>query len=306
MISMYNNNIIESTSINVDVVNNVNNKKDDELEIEHELSLNIPKLTDILNDKIPVGSAYSNYNFTQFLITKHCVENLYFYNEIMTLLEDYDNFQINNWLAIYRKFIECDDINLPGDLLIKLDKNKNKLPCINLLMKIKKIIMGYLHNSFHEFLNELKIEKFSCLSSMNSVSLCSSPCSTSLTSDEIDVNDAQTEVSVNTSCSLSTKNNVINIKDNTSRRNNEYNNDHDIKNSNTNNAEINNTNNTNKNNTTDNVNEITDRKKEKGKDDIDAVDINTNTGTNTTNTKSWNKLTNKFKWKRRTSSSSSC
>lgn len=141
-----------------------------ELNNTNDKNIQVPKLLEILNDKIDPTSNYSKINFVKFLVDKHCIENYEFYTELLSIVENYDFFKRHNstseWFSIYNQFIETEIINLPGDIVLQL--SKNHLPCLSVLNKIEKIILNYLLASYYEFISDYKLSKNNDISTSSS------------------------------------------------------------------------------------------------------------------------------------------
>lgn len=149
----------------------------------NEVKTIVPKLGEILNDQIEPEMVYSKINFLKFLVDKHCIENYDFYIDLKAIISNYDLLQHHGstmeWFSFYTQFIESEIINLPADITLRL--YKNTLPCINFLKQIEKIILKYLLSSYYEFISYskglLSVEKNK-----------TSSCSTSITNNTEEAN----------------------------------------------------------------------------------------------------------------------
>ncbi|GMM29185.1 hypothetical protein DAMA08_019010 [Martiniozyma asiatica (nom. inval.)] len=166
-----------------------------------EVKGNIPRLHDILDDKVAPQSPYSKLNFVQYLVTKHCIENYEFYSEIIAIINNYDFYKRHHttadWFSIYTEYIEGEVVNLPDSLLNNI--TKNELPDLESLKQMEKTVSGYLYMTYCEFVAGIKKEQEIAIENYSSSSVKSlgSPCSTSATSEEYE-GDISSDASIST------------------------------------------------------------------------------------------------------------
>ncbi|KAG7749472.1 hypothetical protein KL912_001473 [Ogataea haglerorum] len=118
----------------------------------------VPKLDSVLGNKVPSDSLFSKAAFSKFLLNKHCLENLEFYQSLQLFIENH-NTDRNVWKILYEEYFEnnaSSEINLPGDL--KAGLSGATIPDISLLQRFLSITKHYLHDSYQEFTRQV-IEK---------------------------------------------------------------------------------------------------------------------------------------------------
>jgi hypothetical protein len=142
----------------------------------------VPKLRDVLNDRVNPDCCFSKINFLKFLVDKHCIENYEFFSELSSIIDNYQVFKRYNstseWFCIYNQYIENETINLPASLVLEL--SKKQLPSLAKLQKIEKIILNYLLASYYEFLTATKAENSRSTSFSSTATNTQSPDSTSV------------------------------------------------------------------------------------------------------------------------------
>ncbi|ODV85149.1 hypothetical protein CANARDRAFT_28447 [[Candida] arabinofermentans NRRL YB-2248] len=119
--------------------------------------VSIPKLNDVLNNLVPQESLFSKVHFVQFLIKKHCLENLEFYLELKNFIL-YNQTNVHEWNCLFQDYIGLNssrEINLPGDMKNHLELNV--IPSIEHLEGFLKICKDYLHSSYQEFTHDVLV-----------------------------------------------------------------------------------------------------------------------------------------------------
>jgi hypothetical protein len=142
----------------------------------------VPKLREVLNDRVNPDCCFSKINFLKFLVDKHCIENYEFFSELSSIIDNYQVFKRYNstseWFCIYNQYIENETINLPASLVSEL--SKKQLPSLAKLQKIEKIILNYLLASYYEFLTATKAANSRSTSFSSTATNTQSPDSTSV------------------------------------------------------------------------------------------------------------------------------
>ncbi|KAF6010564.1 hypothetical protein HII12_002805 [Brettanomyces bruxellensis] len=119
----------------------------------------VPKMSDVIKDAVHPKSPYSKLHFVQFLLKSHCIENLDFYMDLTQFLTHYEchvsrgDGKSKDWSSMFRSYIESEIVNLPGTLIEQTDGSF--IPPKEVLMKIQKLLRGYLHNSYHVFVEQV-------------------------------------------------------------------------------------------------------------------------------------------------------
>ncbi|KAG7927863.1 hypothetical protein KL925_002221 [Ogataea polymorpha] len=120
----------------------------------------VPKLDSVLGNKVPSDSLFSKSAFSKFLLNKHCLENLEFYQSLQLFIENH-NTDRNVWKILYEEYFESNassEINLPGDL--KAGLSGSTIPEISLLQRFLSITKHYLHDSYQEFTRQVLEKMF--------------------------------------------------------------------------------------------------------------------------------------------------
>ena len=119
----------------------------------------VPKLSDVIKDVVHPKSPYSKLHFVQFLLKSHCIENLDFYMDLTQFLTHYEchvsrgDGKSKDWSSMFRTYVVPEIVNLPGTLIEQT--NGTFIPPKEILIKIQKLLRGYLHNSYHEFVEQV-------------------------------------------------------------------------------------------------------------------------------------------------------
>ncbi|KAH3668286.1 hypothetical protein OGAPHI_002040 [Ogataea philodendri] len=121
---------------------------------------NIPKLDSVIDNKVPSESLFSRSAFAQFLLDKHCLENLEFYQTLKIFIDNHRD-DVKVWRILYEEYFEINassEINLPGDL--KAGLVASEIPDIELLQRFLALTKHYLHDSYQEFTREVLTKMF--------------------------------------------------------------------------------------------------------------------------------------------------
>lgn len=98
---------------------------------------------------------YTRNHFLQYLLQRHCLENLEFYIEIERFLQLTDSLEKEyNWKFLYNHFIEVDspkEINLP--CLVRTHFSLDLVPTSKDLRDASKVVFDYLHENFVGFVS---------------------------------------------------------------------------------------------------------------------------------------------------------